>query len=1173
MPTTPSEADDDALPVPVEPRTYIKIQPSNERLVPDQVELHVRQLSELQSPDEPSLLSRLPFRSATPPTIEVLLVTDGDPDGSLSYLLGVDGDNVEALEQICRGLFPDTYEFERVTRTPKWLHSIREEHDEDTVAGVEYQADLERAADWQTKLTPFEAHIGDEGGRIPLASVAEHMANSIRPMIYQALVRPKPDWTRAAEDRMASIELGDDTFGGSLSNLIFGQPEERTLYANDKQRLEELEAKDAARSFDVNARVVTFAGDASAAETAIRPLTGALAGISRTSYSITGTVRTGSAATELFTDMCDREFRTGVRWPISVRSTTRAGIVADPAELASFWVLGGDALTSAGARAVASTPGEQTALPTPAPDQLAAYRGAGLALGRPLSQDGTPDSQPLVLPPALQPMHVAWFGKTGSGKSTGLINGLLANHAATDGADILIDPKGDGMATEYLRAHYATYGTLENVLYFDCADVLPAFSFFDIRDELAAGVSRTTAVEDLVDHYLEILTQIMGADRFEQAVRSPDIIRYLTKACFDPVNGTEAFPHRHLHERVRQMHERQTAPAVSDPDLERMLAGVVANQTRSFDEIMQGVANRIEKIPVDRRLARVFNHSPDSDGADPRFDLADYLDEDVVVIFDTGGLRTEAQRVLTLVVLSNLWTALRRRTQRGEGDHPLVNLYLEEAASVAVTDLLTDLLAQSRSFDCSVTLAMQFPGQLRDLGGNVYEEVLNNISTFVTGNVAVDKLLARRLATDDMETAEVGNRLRGLRRGEWLVSLPAAFDEPEPRPFLLGSLPLPRGDPDGPQPLSTEDVTAFEQALTDARERTKTDSGLSLTDPQVARQAEPDGDSTEEEGPEPGIRTDSALPHTNRMPRPVSYDESLDAIRCRHCENRYNPDSDGMRRAIECCSSLEAVDRHDVPICDLNLKLTPDERRASEWSAHQLMFLQAVYNAQQLRYDPLEYDLLRDSMIRLQEYVDVESAELEALMEADLLRHDTDHPHRLFSVTPAGRDAIGESYREGLDYGHGQGDLEESSQHVHGVEVARHFLVEEYVDDPDSRVTAAKAYYDLDENRRLDLAGVDADGEIVVTVEVERVNNDLRRAAPEDFDKMADCDPEEAIWVVMTGQAGHKVLSALNDPLEGPIRVAKTYSETTPPQQFRLDTPGATAIYPVKYVQGQLSLE
>jgi hypothetical protein len=277
-----------------------------------------------------------------------------------------------------------------------------------------------------------------------------------------------------------------------------------------------------------------------------------------------------------------------------------------------------------------------------------------------------------------------------------------------------------------------------------------------------------------------------------------------------------------------------------------------------------------------------------------------------------------------------------------------------------------------------------------------------------------------------------------------------------------------------------------------------------------------------------------------------------------------------MQRVLDCCHDPTAVDPDDVPICAVNLKLSRDERAASDYSLQQLLFLQAVYNAAQLRYDPPEYDLLSDSMLRLQEYVGIESDAVEELLDADLLRHDTDHPHRLYSVTAAGRHVIGEGHRRGLDYGDGKGDLGESTQHVFGVEVARRWLEHQYVDDPDSPVTTVQTYYEVGEQERLDLVGLDEAGAVHVTVEVERINHDVREAVPADYDKMAACNPEAAIWIVMKQHDGHAVLEALNDPLEGPPRVEKTYAKTTPPQQFRIDAPGCTAIYPVDWVRARL---
>ncbi|MBX0296717.1 ATP-binding protein [Haloarcula nitratireducens] len=1217
---------DSDLPVVAEStQTYVRIQPATKALDPVGIERQLRRLHRLETQSTGRFSGLL--GTAQAPLIEWLLVGDSE---RLAYYVSVDPDSqLDSLEGVLRGLFPESYAFERVRESRKGLLSgILEALEDDSStntqteppAAIEFERRCEHPKDWQTRLTPFEAFYESDDDRIPLSGVVETIANSPAPVVFQVLCRRKPDWSTDLEMRRLDIESGSDTLGGALTNAVFGRPEdpESIRTKPDEVRLAELDERDPRNSFEVNVRafVGSDPGDGRMGRTPTdiaRDLETAFGPVGHTTYTIAGRVRSGDDTTALRRAIEERTFRTRANglanrlpWSVS-RSPT---LVADASEVGGFCLLDGAKLTAAGRRLADATPVDRQPLAHPPQRQLDRYYGPGLPLGHPLTQDSAPDPSPVSLPPTLQSLHLAWFGKTGSGKSTSLVTAMLDNHEATDGADILIDPKGDGMPLEYMQAHYERYGTLEDVLYFDCAELLPAFSFFDIRDELDRGIARTTAVEDRVEHYIEILIQLMGRDRFEQAVRSPDIIRYMVKAMFDPVSGADAFSHRDFHGAIQEMHDRNTAPPVSDGDLERMLAGVVANRARTFDEIMQGVANRIEKVPVDPRLARLFNHVPErgTDSTDPHFDLVDYLDEDVVIIFDTGQLRSEAQRALALLVLSNLWSALKRRARGSmnaedpnasasedamtgdetmgteDGTRPLVNVYIEEAASIAVSSLLSELLSQSRSFDCALTLAMQFPAQLRESSERAYQEVLNNVSTIVTGNVAVDEKLTRRLATDEMDAREVGNRLRALRRGQWFVSLPAEFDTDEPTPFTARSLPPPCGHPAS---TMAPQRRGFEEALTMAHQNVVTTAGLRLIEPSPA-----EGAVGQDEGVP--IRADSALPYTNRLPSMVLYDASRHGLVCDGCESRYDPDSAGMLRAIECCASLDRVDPDDIPICEVNLKLSTGERDVSEFSDRQLMFLQAVYNAQQLRYDPPEYDLLYDSMLRLQEYLGIESEAIQDLIDDGLLTHDTDRPHRLYTVTPAGRSLIGEHYRKGIDYGHGKGDLEETSQHVLAVEVGRRYLVSQYENDPDSSVVRVVPYFELDERdqtavpassamggdseelveaadeydrHRIDAVGLDAEGRVVVTLEAERVNHDLRRAVPEDFDKMAACDPDEAIWITMSHSEAHRVLRALNDPLEGEPRVEKTYAESTPASEFRIDSPGCTAMFTLEQVR------
>lgn len=1171
------------------------------------------------------------------PTFEWLLVKP-DADATLHYYLSVDDPQLlDRLHRFARSLFPESYDLTQTTVTlPRPLASDGSQSDEvtesegtpdsHTLAGIEFHGHAERRRDWQLRLTEY-ADFYDDGhtaSRTPLSAVIETLATAPVPMAFQVLVRPKPDWTADAQLRRMDLLMYEDTpaqrwLGRSLDESVRERSIE-DLGHTHAERVQQLDSVDTRRSFDVNARAVAFGESPASSQDAITTLDTAFSEVGHSFYTIQPTVVSGDDAHTLSDHLSSAHFRPA---PSRLRRLAQRlpgtrnhspCLVSDPATIPSFCLVDGAALTTTGKRALDVTPDERSAVARPDPDTLATYRQSGLTLGRPQTEDREATVDSIAVPPSLQPLHTAWFGKTGSGKSTSLVNAILDNHAATDGASIIIEPKGGGMATEYLRAHYTQYGSLDDVYYFDCAETLPALSFFDIRPQLADGIDRTAAVEDVVDHYLDILRQVMGADRFDRAVRSPDIIRYLVKALFDPVNGYDAFGHRDLEAAASRMHSNREAPPVSDDDLARMLGGIAANSKRSFDELMQGVANRIEKIPADKRLGKVFNHvAPGEreagDDQNPDFDLRRLIDEDVVIIFDMGALRSEAQRVLTLVILSQLWTALKRRhrshTQHqgrsdpmnkppdesvggdggdvahetdstvdsisGDPELPLVNLYLEEASSIAVSDLLSDLLARGREFSLAVTLSMQFPGQLRDVDPTAYAELLNNVSTIVTGNVAVDERFERRFATAEMSPHDVGNRLRALERGQWFVSLPAPFAEAEPRPFVLRSQPLPPGHPEGPQPLSRHREEAAASAIALAKARTQVECGLILGQERTSTSAS-NVEEDDDENPLPRhSRLDSALPLTKRLPEVVEYDANRHALCCGRCGNRYAPTLAGMRNACNCCHDLAEVDRDDIPIHALNCTLSPEERNAVEYSDRQLAFVQAVYNAHQGRYADLEYDLVRDSMVRLREYVGIDPDAVQELVDVGLLRFDGDQPHRLYTVSAKGRSLIHEGHRRGISHGDGRGDLSESSQHVLMVEVGRRYLDAAFVDDPESAAVEAVTYHPVgDDGSRLDAACLDEDGEVVVTLEAERLNHDVNTGVPSDYDKMAACNPEAAIWITMSRTAAHRVLQVLNDPPDGEQRVSKTYSEQTPPQRFRLDASGCSAIYTLRYVQNSL---
>ncbi|QKY15598.1 hypothetical protein [Halorubrum sp. CBA1229] len=1151
--------------------THLRIRPTDTPLTAATVEQGFRRLHGLTTHTTANWRDRL-LGSATQPTIEWRLHSPSETTGTLELYVDVTQAPTETLREAVRTACPNEYEL--TPATPPAVPELDGEGEptDAAVAAVEWVGDAERRDDWQTRLTPLDAFTDSDDARLPLAAIAETLAETPTAATYQAVCRPFRDYRGDVRHRRQQLEDGRDTPASRVLDDVVGDIEGETTTTSATAdpaagRIDALADTDPQHAFVVNARCLLWGDDAPAIA---ERLAGTLTDLSGRYYTIAAHVETEDpepVATAIRERTVHEPAYDTLTTKLPWTQNRSRGIIADAASAPAFGLVDGTALTASGSRAVAPPTADRTALPPPPDDQLARYQTPGLTLGQPLDQDGEPVADPIAVPPDLQSLHVAWFGKTGSGKSTSLITGLLANHAATDGAEILITPKGDAMAEAYVRAHYAEYGSLDDVYYFDCAETLPALSFFDIRPQLAAGIDRATAVEDITDHYIEILAGIMGDERFYQAVRSPDIIRQLVKALFDPVHGSDAFAHRELQQAAARFHETGEPPAVVDDELQSMLYNVAANSQQSFDELLQGVHNRIEKIPLDERVGQLFDHVPQA--GDPHFDLRAVIDEDAVVIIDTGALRTASQQALTRTMLSKLWTALQRRAQTtGSDDRRLVNLYLEEAAQLVTSGVIDELLAQGRSFGCSVTLATQFPGQLRVRDEAAYVELLNNVATVVTGSVPVDAPLTKRLATADQDPAAIGNRLRALGRGEWLVRLPAPFSETPPAPFLLASAPLPRGHPDS-EGFRPARETAAAARIDACRDRTREQYGLDVRSTQATTgpsDAESDGDSSDADTAAPA-RIDSALPYTQRLPDPVVYDDQRHALGCTGCETWYDPTPDGLRAAITCCHDADAVDRDDCPICALPLKLSYAERQESPVSDAGLRFLQAVYSAHQGQYDPdLEYDITRDSMRRLAEYVGIDVDEIEELREAGLLTRDCRYPHTLYTVTPDGRDAIGVRHREGVAHGAGKGDLSESSLHVAMVEVGTALLEAEYVADPDSAAVRVEQYYAVAEGR-LDAAAVDETGDVVAALEAERINHDVTRAVPEDYDKLAAQAPAAAIWIVKNRAAAHEVVEALNTPPDGEPRVQKSYGEQTRPAAFTINQPGLTDVHTFQSVR------
>jgi len=731
-----------------------------------------------------------------------------------------------------------------------------------TPLGITWHGQATRREDWMTTLPQFTntEDEDDDHARAPLASLIDQLTRAEHPIAFQVLFQRKPDWTHEARERQRKLREGEDRIVDWFTGELLGNTEHdphspsntgrqrRYLDIGGRERVESIDEKEPQQTFTVNMRALSLVTSDRQQERVghrLDDIGSVFDHLNGPHYRVRPKrVRRGLRKKRRAKKHANRVFNASLMTKSDWRKT-RPDLVLGPAELANFVVVPpATDLTTEGGRGSDAEPESRTPLPLPAQDHMDAFTDAGMAIGRGLGEDGTPTPEAMRIPPHLLPFHVGRFAKSGAGKSIALINDALSLYDQTTGPVFLIDSKGGNLPENYMRAHAKRFGTTdleENVLHFSVPDILPGFAFFDITPALEDGVRRVDAIQDKADHYEELIKLVMGPERYEDAIASPTLIKYLIKAMYDEEYGlenghfrqdTNYFTHDQLEHAVTQFHAAgppdstpEDAPRASDPQVAEKLERHLRSNPATFSNVVSGISNRMDYITQDAHLRRIFNNT------ESHFDFRDLLDEEKVVIFDLGDLRDEAARVMTGVILTQLYDAVKRRDGEELARKPddyVANLLIDEASSVVVSDTLTTLLEKGREFRLSIELVTQFPEQMKEAGNReVYLNVLNNIGSPLVGKIAVDADIAEALSHEAMDPVEFKNRISSLPRGEWIAQLPSPeFGETGPDPFSIEPLPIPPGHPDSEQPLTGGQEERFQDALEAVHEHTREEYGV-----------------------------------------------------------------------------------------------------------------------------------------------------------------------------------------------------------------------------------------------------------------------------------------------------------------------------------------------------------
>jgi len=436
-----------------------------------------------------------------------------------------------------------------------------------------------------------------------------------------------------------------------------------------------------------------------------------------------------------------------------------------------------------------------------------------------------------------------------------------------------------------------------------------------------------------------------------------------------------------------------------------------------------------------------------------------------------------------------------------------------------------------------------------------------------------------------MSVGEVRNRLNNLPQSHWLFRPAGARGEPTTRTTVLADPPLPPGHPAGPDPLPEATQAAFESALTDRQTATKHTHGVPVapfgtTEPSNTPSAPTHSDSLVDQMCTPGQTT--TLPLLGELPGKAMYEPVAGALICEQCGANRQPTFEGFLDTLQCHGSVTELDRSVIPPVALGLTLTPPEIEAAPVSPGLVCGLQILYNMAQDRYIAVEFDPVHDSPHEVLDLFGIGANDIQALKQEGLITIDKLQGYSYYTVTSEGRDLLRKPHRKSVEWGHGSGDNTETLLHIVMVTALRRYVEQTYVTNPESPITQVTSYYELtasendyglDAGTRFDLVGLDASGSIRLIGEAERVNNDRKTAAINDYDKIAAVNPDEALWVVPTSSKGHKaVLEPLSslDSGQGDPRI-DGYSESTRISTITgVSEPGMTGIHTLHELRKQL---
>ncbi|MCX5674653.1 MAG: type IV secretion system DNA-binding domain-containing protein [Planctomycetota bacterium] len=337
--------------------------------------------------------------------------------------------------------------------------------------------------------------------------------------------------------------------------------------------------------------------------------------------------------------------------------------------------------------------------------------------------------QNVCIPDDMRAKHVHLIGRPGQGKSS--VVEFMVLHDIRQGHGVaVLDPHGR-LVLRLLHLIPAEHA--DRVIYIDPSDSkwVPVWNPLNCHE----GINRSRIADDLVRAFKGFVSG--WGDRLEHLLRH---------AFFALLH----LPHTSLLDVSNLLRQKSEESKRLRVQLLRVLENEVARQfwREDFDRYSSAdlfpPQHKLSKLLAGETAALMLSQS------DSSFSLRDVMDSGRILLVNLANMGSEVLEILGCFMLSLLHiTALGRGMSPAESHRPF-HIYCDEAHRF-LTDAVEDLIAETRKFNVSLTLAHQFMSQFNTRQG----DALSSVGSTIIFNV--DTKDARHLVKDLQDKVELSD--------------------------------------------------------------------------------------------------------------------------------------------------------------------------------------------------------------------------------------------------------------------------------------------------------------------------------------------------------------------------------------------------------------------------------